>query len=352
MMFRKGLLLSVIFVLSVLVVANIVGAVQEVDKYGNVHTNIPVEAVVYAAIEAGDLVQVRFGSTVLIAPFVTTYGDVDRGRPLVRYSGDHVLLAINYGNFSQVYGLNVGDAVRLALVEKGAYLDELEIRHLVRTDVRSDYASDEVFANFREISMGDIASGKLYRCSHPSISDPRSPFAAMLIENAGIKTVINLSDSDEELAANLAYSEYYKSIGEQGNMINLNMGVDLLSDDFAQKLKLGLLFMIEKDAPYLVHCVEGKDRAGMVAALLGAIMNASAEEIYADYVESYENYFNVKKGTLAYSAVEKIIVDIFVSINDGNPVDDSNIKEVAMNYLQSRVGLSADEIAALQARLK
>jgi hypothetical protein len=39
-------------------------------------------------------------------------------------------------------------------------------------------------------------------------------------------------------------------------------------------------------------------------------------------------------------------------MNDGNPVDDSNIKEVALNYLKTRVGLSDTQIAALQAKLK
>ncbi len=351
-MLKKFVLICVLVVLSAMVFAGIIGHVKEVDKYGNVHTDIPVEAVVYAAIEAGDTVSIRIGETTIVVPFVTTYGDVDRGSALARYSGDHVLLAINYGNFAQTYGLEVGEMIRMALVEKGAYKEELEIRHLVRTDLRSDYASDEVFANFREVTIGNIAPHRLYRCSHPSIDDPRAPYAAALVEAAGIKTVINLSDSDEELAANYAYSQYYRSIGEAGNLINLNMGVDLLSDEFSQKLKTGLLFMIEKEPPYLVHCVEGKDRAGMVAALLGAIMDAKTGEIYADYVKSYENYYKVAPGTLAYEAVEGIIADIFIAMNDGNPVDDSNIKEVALNYLKTRVGLSDTQIAALQAKLK
>lgn len=349
---RKITLLSVFIVLSISVFAGIIGAVSEIDKYGNVRTNIPMEAIVYSAIEAGDTVYVDLGNTTLTLPFVTTYGDVDRGSALARYSGNYVLLAINYGNFAKTYGLEVGSPLVMGLVEKGAYKEELEIRHLVRTNERGDYASDEVFANFREITMGDIARNTLYRCSHPSIDDPRAPYAARLIEDAGIRTVINLSDSPEELAENYKYSTYYKTIGERGDLISLNMGVDMLSDDFAQKLAMGLRFMLEREPPYLIHCVEGKDRAGILSALLGAIMNASTDEIYADYVKSYENYYNVKPGTPAYTAVEKIIKDIFVSMNNGNPVNDSNIKQVALNYLTSRVGLSEAEISALQAKLK
>jgi hypothetical protein len=125
-----------------------------------------------------------------------------------------------------------------------------------------------------------------------------------------------------------------------------------MSEDFARKFKEGLLFMIEKEPPYLVHCVEGKDRAGITVALLGAIMDASTKEIYNDYVKSYENYYNVEKGTLAYEAVEKIISDLFVEINNGNQVDDSNIKEVAIKYLTERVGLTHEQIYQIQQKLK
>ena len=286
------------------------------------------------------------------APFVTVYGDVDRGKPLIRLTDGHVQLAINYGNFASTYGLKVGDLVVIKLKEKGTYKSELEIRHLVRTNNRADYDSDEVFANFREVRLGSIGQGKLYRSSHPSINDPRAPYASKLMENVGIKTVINLSDSQDELLKNLQYSNYYKSIYDNGNLIALNMGVDPMSDDFAQKLQTGLLFMISKEPPYLLHCVEGKDRAGIVTALLGAIMDASTEEIYADYVKSYENYYKVQYGTAAYDAVKKIISDLFVEINDGKPVVDSNVKQVAMKYLTEKVGLTPEQIAQLQGKLK
>jgi len=179
------------------------------------------------------------------------YGDVDRGKPLIRLTDGHVQLAINYGNFASTYGLKVGDTVTIKLKEKGTYKSELEIRHLVRTNNRADYDSDEVFVNFREVRLGNIGSGKLYRSSHPSINDPRAPYASKLMESVGIKTVINLSDSQEELLKNLQYSKYYKSIYDKGNLIALNMGVDPMSDDFAKKLQSGLVFMIQKEPPYL-----------------------------------------------------------------------------------------------------
>ena len=55
------------------------------------------------------------------------------------------------------------------MAEKAGYLEEYEIRNIdsLRTNERDDYASDEVFANFRPVVMGDILAGILYRSSSP-----------------------------------------------------------------------------------------------------------------------------------------------------------------------------------------
>jgi len=331
---KKILIIGLFLIFTGLIFAQVTGTVSEVDKYGNVHANILQEQMDLEGLETGDILEVSFNGTVLEIPYVTTYGDVDSGSVLLRLSGGHVLIAINYGNCSKTYGLETGIQISISLFDKGAYKEELEIRHLVRTDERNDYAGDEIFANFREVVLGAIGTDILFRTSHPSMDDPRSPYAGKLMEEAGIKTVVNLSDSAEEFEANLSFNEYYKKLNDEGNVIALNMGVDLLSVEFAQKLQTGLLFMIEKEPPFLVHCVEGKDRAGMIVAILGAIMDAGTEEIYKDYVVSYENYYNVKPNTLAYTAVEKIIKDIFQSLNGENPVNDSNVKEIAVRYLK------------------
>jgi len=349
---KKLLLLFLAAVFAVAAFAAVSGAVADIDRFGNVHTDIPQDVVEAAGLEVGDMLQITLPEFTIVAPFVRTYGDVDRGDPLLRIPRETVQLAINYGNFAEVYGLEVGSPVEISLVEKGTYLDELEIRNLVRTYDREDYESDEVFANFREVTIGNIAPGKFYRSTHPAMDNAWGPYSNRLMREAGIRTAINLSDSDEELAKAYDYCDYYRAIGEEGNVINLFMGVDLLSDDFAHKLREGLLFMIEREPPYLIHCVEGKDRAGLTVAILGAIMDATADEVFKDYVKSYENFYHVEPDTPAYAAVKKIIVDIFTDLNSGIPVDDRNIKNIAMRYLVDRVGLTLEEIEALQNALK
>jgi len=46
--------------------------------------------------------------------------------------------------------------------------------------------------------------------------------------------------------------------------------------------------------------------------------------------------------------VRKIVADLFVLMNNGNPVSDVNVKSVALNYLTKRAGLTYTEIAAIQ----
>lgn len=44
-----------------------------------------------------------------------------------------------------------------------------------------------------------------------------------------------------------------------------------------------------------MHCTEGKDRAGFVSALLECYMGAAYDEVVADYMVTYYNYYGVTK---------------------------------------------------------
>lgn len=137
----------------------------------------------------------------------------------MRASGTSVQLAIDYGNFAVTYGVSVGTEVSVYLREKGAYLSEIEIGHLEKLENRDDYDSDGTFADFREVTAGNMRPGILYRVFHPSLGDNRSSYAARLVEKHEINAVLNLSDTPEELEANLAHSEYYRNLHEKGNVV-------------------------------------------------------------------------------------------------------------------------------------
>ena len=326
-------------------------SVAVVDKYGNLTLEMPEQILLDAGYEVGDVVEITVGDFTYQAPIGTAYSDVDKGNYVVRLTKGYVILAINYGNLAKDSNAVEKAPVIIALADKGGYLQEFELRHLVRTDVRADYASDAVFANFRMVSYGSIAEGMLYRSANPVLDDERAPYVATLAELVGIKTVINLADDKESLYANLDDAPYYKALVEEGSVIALNMGVTFTDADFITKLREGLTFMGEHKGPYLVHCNEGKDRAGFVSALLSAIMGATVDEVVEDYMLSYENYYGVEKGTERYNLISKIIINLFSDINDGKQVTDKTIRKVAESYLLNQVKLTPTQLAMIKDNL-
>ncbi len=340
----------------------ITGTVVEVQKYGNLTMDIKPKALYDAGFALGDVLSVTVGDNVLQIPFCTSYSDVDTGSLVVRddQKNDLLIVAINMGNFSTKYNVKAGDTVSFSLREKGAYLSEYLIRQLKRTNVRSDYATDSVFANFRSIATTGIEPAVIYRSSNPINNEiGRAAYADALAEAVGIKTVLNLSDSEQDIKGYLAAagfkSDYYKSLYEAGSVKALNMGVDLTAADFGAKFAEGLRFLINNEGPYLIHCTEGKDRAGFVSAVLESLMGASLQEVAADYMTSYENYYGVKKDTDQYTAIANSnivasVTTVMCGLPKGTDISGISLAKLAEWYLKS-IGLTSDEVAALKDRL-
>ncbi|HHT73054.1 MAG TPA: protein tyrosine phosphatase [Firmicutes bacterium] len=341
----------------------ITGTVVTVDKYGNLTLDLKTQALLDAGFEFGDLVSVQVGENSLIAPFVTAYSDVDVGSELVRGPGGdgeaNVMVAVNMGNFAATYGAEAGSAVILALAEKGTYLGEWLIRQLVRSNNREDYSSDEVFANFRNVAVGRMGTGIYYRSSSP-INDElgRAYYADSLTKAAGVKTVINLADSQSELEEYLAAegfnSPYYKALYEQGKVVLLNMGVDFRSQDFQAKLKQGLEFLMANEGPYLIHCNEGKDRAGFVSALLEALVGATVQEIKDDYMVTFMNYYGVEFGSEQYEKIaESNVLESLryvAGLPKGADLEGVDLEKAAESYLLG-IGLTAEQVQTLKSKL-
>jgi hypothetical protein len=336
------------------------GTITAVEKYGHTVTDIAVADLNAAGYALGDVLTVRFGNGFTFdAPLVPAY-DVERGQYLLRteYGDGFVAACINYGDLAKEAGIGMGDTIGLSMKAKAGYLAKLELRQLERTDVRADYASDAVFANFREVKNGSIAGGVLYRGSHPTKTEwPRAPYASALMAGAGIATVINMSDSETELqkyldAANPDASAYYREIYQKGGVICLSMGMAYTDPVFMEKVNAALRFMISHPAPYYVHCNEGKDRTGFLLILLESLMGAKQEEITADYMLSYVNYYGLEPGTEKY----KLIADdnaavMLKEIAGTDNLAGVNLSAAAKNYLLKN-GMQTAEIDALQKLLK
>ena len=345
-------------------------------KYGNPDIDLAADTML-ETFELGDIVTVTvegYGS--YDVPVCSNYDDVFMGEKLLRtVPGKPALcLAINYGQlgiemgivekapagadyaYQVKEGIEFPISVTIEMKEKGGYVDRLALGLLTRTDEYADYPeeTEAEFANFREITTTGIAPAVLYRSSNPIRNDlGRNTYADKEAEKAGIKTIINLSDSE---AVAKEYPDYQGSYYSTQNVIYLALPVTFTSKEFREGIAEGFRFIAANEGPYLFHCAEGKDRAGLFAAVLEALMGASLDEIKADYAQTYINYFDVVDGKQQPIAPETLetIREIIVrnmsasfGIEDISTVD---LAKAAEDYLLS-LGLSTDEVATLKAKL-
>jgi S-adenosyl-L-methionine hydrolase (adenosine-forming) len=84
--------------------------VIHVNKYGSVHLNILHAAWDALGVREGDPVRLSRGKRSLLLPFVTTFGDVAVGKPLIlKDDYGRVEAAINQGDFAATHGIRIGD---------------------------------------------------------------------------------------------------------------------------------------------------------------------------------------------------------------------------------------------------
>ena len=219
---------------------------------------------------------------------------------------------------------------------------------------RTDYPAltDEEFANFRMVRVSGIGEGKLYRSSSPvSTWGNRNAIADAAARRAGVKTFVNLADTDSSVKEHDGFSGSYYS-GQK--IIALGLGMKYQSKIFRESLARGVNEMAKSEAPFLIHCSLGKDRAGYVCALIECLTGASMQEIIDDYLVSFWNYFGIRKGTREYDYVAENEIVRFLAQAFGVKSEDMtgiNLADAAERYFRG-IGVSQNEIAALIEKLK
>ena len=346
-------------------------------KYGNLYCDRSAASFTEAGFTWGDLVTVKFLDQELVLPVVPTYSYVDTGVAAIIMgktetgaATGYLSFAINMGNFTETYGIatkqtdadgnwwwtaNEGVTfpmtVTFEMYEQGGYMAEYLLHDLTRTNAREDYAAltDEDFANFRPVATTGMGKGVLYRSSSPINPEiGRNTYADASIRAAGVKTIVNLADNAADAATYEGFASTYYA-GQ--NVVYLSLGVDFQAADFQAGLANGLRYMAANKGPYLVHCTEGKDRAGFVTALLECYMGATYDEVIADYMRTYSNYYGVEPGTEKYDAIAKS--NIIKSLQQAFGVADlatADLKAGATAYFKA-IGLTDAELASLAANL-
>ena len=108
--------------------------------------------------------------------------------------------------------------------------------------------------------------------------------------------MLNLADTEEKM---LSYDmpPFSRTLWEGGNVILCPLKADPTADDFNNRLIAALKELPSRPAPYVVHCIEGKDRTGYVCALLEGLCGATYDEMVADYLVTYYNYYGITPET-------------------------------------------------------
>lgn len=343
--------------------------IKSISKYGNVKLNAEIDDVL-AVFEYGDIVTVTFGSHSVDVPVVTGFACVDSGEPGLFLRDGEVELAKNHGNFAGDFGLaHQPDAkadptnwvyeegfsadmdFTVTMKEKAGYLEEFTVRDLGEyTNVREDFPqlTDEQFCNFRMVATGHIQEGVLYRsCSPLDPKYERNTYSEAAVRNAGVTVFIDLADTEDTLGN---FEHYADSYFAQQEHIAVGANVDMTNPENLAKCVQALSFMADHPGVYDVFCVEGKDRTGMVVAILESLMGASFDEIAQDYMLSFYNYFGVTPDAPAYDVIINAnLVKTLNTIFDAD-IRTADLHAEAEEFLLAS-GMTAEQIVQLENNL-
>jgi hypothetical protein len=261
--------------------------------------------------------------------------------------------ANNIGLPSELRGLE-GHAVIIRMKEKGGSLDVQKTMSMTYTNVRSDYPnlSDAEYANARAAKGGRIMSGVLHRSSSPfSNGSNRAYEVSAYMESNQVITVLNLADTEEKMQG-YEMPPYSRTLWDGGNVILCPVKTDPTSDDYNTKLIAALKELPSRPSPYLVHCLEGKDRTGYVCALLEGLCGATYDEIVSDYLITYYNYYGItpEKDREACNTLLKLNLNpclmFYAGASDVTQLKDIDYAKAFSEYLLAN-GMSRQQLDAL-----
>ena len=277
----------------------ITGKITSYNEFGAAMLDFTQADMTEAGFTLGDVISITVDDIVLIMPYYDGYYTRNGEYLCVAYPTypSICFTANNIGLPKELTGLE-GHSVVVKMVEKGGRLDVQTALSMSYTLDRKDYPdfTDEQFANARTSKGGRLASGVLHRSSSPFCDDiNRAYYVSEYMESEKVKTVLNLADTEEKMKS-YDMPPYSRQLWEEGNVILCPLKADPTADDFNKRLIAALKELPSRPAPYIVHCMEGKDRTGYVCALLEGLCGATYEEIVDDYLITYNNFFHLNPG--------------------------------------------------------
>lgn len=349
-------------------------SLEHEEEFGGVYLKMPIEEFNALGFDYGDSVDVLFSNGYKLEdiPYYNGYY-VDAGKPLlIAYPGyEYIKAAVNYGeDIWQSGGLKAGkcpslyidaklkehDKADVLLREKGKYLDIQKASDISYSDDITKYPDVISFTNFRNIEMGKIAKGKVYRSASPCDDQhKRAPYVDELIKENGVNFILDLADNEVKIERYIHSedfsSPYFLSLYESDRVCPLGLNMNYLSEEFGDLVAQGFKVLAENEGPYLIHCTEGKDRTGFVCMLLEMLADCDYEDIKNDYMITYANYYQIDEESQPdkyLTILEKNLHGMLRKVIDDDAVDfrNADLSAYARAYL-SKHGMSEEEMDSL-----
>ena len=270
------------------------GKVVSYNEFGAAMVSMTAADMTRAGFTLGDVLSITLAGKEFTVPYYDGFYSPTGEYLFVAYPSypSICFTANNIGLPEELTGLE-GETIVVRMKEKGGKADVQQALSMKYTFDRKDYPSDEAFANARTVSAGRIPSGILHRASSPFNDEiKRAAYVSGYLEKHQVKTVLNLADTEEQITG-YDMPAYSRTLWESKSVILCPLKADPTADDYNMHLIEALKELPSHPAPYVVHCLEGKDRTGYVCALLEGLCGATYEEIVADYLKTYDNYYKV-----------------------------------------------------------
>ena len=269
------------------------GKISSYNEFGAAMLDFTETDMAKAGFQLGDVISITIGDKEIIMPYYDGFYTRNGEYLCVAYPTypSICFTANNIGVPKELTGLEGHDVV-VRMKQKGGRLDVQQALSMKYTNLRDEYSiSDAAFANARAVSAGKITSGILHRSSSPFCNDiERAYYVSEYLQQEKVKTVLNLADTKEKMST-YDMPPYSHQLYNEGNVILCPLKADPTADDYNNRRIEALKQLPSHPAPYVVHCMEGKDRTGYVCALLEGLCGATYDEIVADYLETYANYY-------------------------------------------------------------
>lgn len=340
--------------------ATLKSVISSYNDFGAAMLDVTESDMAKAGFTTGDIISITIDDKVIVMPYYDGFYTKNGEYLCVAYPTypSICFTANNTGLPDELTGLE-GHAVIIRMEEKGGCLEVQQTLSMKYGNDRTEYPNltDAQFANARCVKAGNIASGRLYRSSSPFCNDiGRASYVSAYLESEKVQTVLNLADTEEKM---LTYDmpPYSRSLWEGGNVILCPLKSDPTADDYNARLIEALKVLPSHPAPYVVHCLEGKDRTGYVCALLEGLCGATYEEIVADYLVTYYNYFGITpdKDTQACNALVSLRLNLclmyYAGVSDESLLPKVDFAKAFADYLLSH-GMSRQQLDALVLALR